>query len=269
MAFVPTEEEAVPRDPAEGFAAVLALRSSPTGSRPGRSSRRRRGLVVVRDRDGARRQPPGRAQEARQAPARARRPFEARPCFNASRARRAARSCVRRRPRADGAERVEPRHVLGSPRAARRPRARSPRSACAETIANAVEADLVAMLDLVGVPPRRGLDAHAAARRPAWFSLQSKQALEQALREAVRRRDRRSAPSTCCSARCDHRGRRSRACSRVTTSSPSGWRRSCRSRSPRAGADAPKSRGREQHSLLEWAPCMGPAHHWSTARLRA
>ena len=26
MAFVPTEEEAVPRDPAEGFAAVLALR---------------------------------------------------------------------------------------------------------------------------------------------------------------------------------------------------------------------------------------------------
>lgn len=27
MAFVPTEEEAVPRDPAEGFAAVLALRT--------------------------------------------------------------------------------------------------------------------------------------------------------------------------------------------------------------------------------------------------
>ena len=26
MAFVPTEEEAVPRDPAEGFAAALALR---------------------------------------------------------------------------------------------------------------------------------------------------------------------------------------------------------------------------------------------------
>ena len=26
MAFVPTDEEAVPRDPAEGFAAVLALR---------------------------------------------------------------------------------------------------------------------------------------------------------------------------------------------------------------------------------------------------
>ena len=26
MAFVPTEEEAVPQDPAEGFAAVLALR---------------------------------------------------------------------------------------------------------------------------------------------------------------------------------------------------------------------------------------------------
>ncbi len=26
MAFVPTEEEAVPRDPREGFAAVLALR---------------------------------------------------------------------------------------------------------------------------------------------------------------------------------------------------------------------------------------------------
>lgn len=26
MAFVPTEEEAIPRDPAEGFAAVLALR---------------------------------------------------------------------------------------------------------------------------------------------------------------------------------------------------------------------------------------------------
>ena len=26
MAFVPTEEEAVPRDPSEGFAAVLALR---------------------------------------------------------------------------------------------------------------------------------------------------------------------------------------------------------------------------------------------------
>lgn len=27
MAFVPTEEEAIPRDPAEGFAAVLALRT--------------------------------------------------------------------------------------------------------------------------------------------------------------------------------------------------------------------------------------------------
>ena len=27
MAFVPTEEEAAPRDPAEGFAAVLALRT--------------------------------------------------------------------------------------------------------------------------------------------------------------------------------------------------------------------------------------------------
>lgn len=27
MAFVPTAEEAVPRDPAEGFAAVLALRT--------------------------------------------------------------------------------------------------------------------------------------------------------------------------------------------------------------------------------------------------
>lgn len=27
MAFVPTEEEAVPRDPAEGLAAVLALRT--------------------------------------------------------------------------------------------------------------------------------------------------------------------------------------------------------------------------------------------------
>lgn len=93
-----------------------------------------------------------------------------------------------------GAEQVEPQHLLlalaefdGPAR-----RALAEAGMDAETIVAAIEADLAAMLEVVGVPPSV-LDAAPArprADRPG-FSVHAKSALEQALREAVQRGERK------------------------------------------------------------------------------
>ena len=94
-----------------------------------------------------------------------------------------------------GAELIEPEHLLLGLAAARETAAGR---AIAElglddaAIVAAIEADLVAMLDVVGVPPAV-VDATPAPPRadnPA-FGLHAKRALEHALREAVSRHDRR------------------------------------------------------------------------------
>ena len=93
-----------------------------------------------------------------------------------------------------GAEQVEPEHLLLALAEGANPAAR----AIAEVgldpdaIAATIEADLVAMLEVVGVPPSV-LDAAPArprADRPR-LSLQAKAVLERALREAIRGGDRR------------------------------------------------------------------------------
>ncbi len=93
-----------------------------------------------------------------------------------------------------GAERVEPEHLLLGLASGCTPAARAIAEVglTAEAIADTIEADLVAMLELVGVPPSVVSSTPALPRADLpGFSLQSKQALEQALREAVRRRDRK------------------------------------------------------------------------------
>ena len=94
-----------------------------------------------------------------------------------------------------GAERVEPEHLLLGLATGCTPAARAiaELGLTPESIAETIEADLVAMLELVGVPPSV-VDSTPALPRAdlPGFSLQSKRALEQAPREAVRRRDRRT-----------------------------------------------------------------------------
>ena len=93
-----------------------------------------------------------------------------------------------------GAEQVEPEHLLLGLAEGCSPAARAIAEVglTPEAIADTIEADLVAMLELVGVPPSVVDSAPALPRADLpGFSLQSKQALEQALREAVRRHDRR------------------------------------------------------------------------------
>ena len=93
-----------------------------------------------------------------------------------------------------GAEQVEPEHLLVGLAEGCTPAARAIAEVglTPEAIADTIEADLVAMLELVGVPPSV-VDSTPALPRAdlPGFSLQSKHALEQALREAVRLRDRR------------------------------------------------------------------------------
>ena len=94
-----------------------------------------------------------------------------------------------------GAENVEPEHLLlglaeGSTPAAR---AISEAGLDAETVGAAIEADLVAMLEVVGVPASV-VDATPPAPRAdrPGFGVHGKGALEQALRDAARRNVRRS-----------------------------------------------------------------------------
>jgi len=96
-----------------------------------------------------------------------------------------------------GAEQVEPEHLLlaladgGTPAA----RAIAEAGIDREAITATIEADLVAMLEVVGVPASV-VDATPAAPRADRpdFGVHAKRALEQAMREAVRRGHRRLGP---------------------------------------------------------------------------
>jgi ATP-dependent Clp protease ATP-binding subunit ClpA len=94
-----------------------------------------------------------------------------------------------------GAEQVEPEHLLlaladGDVDPAARALAEAGLDAC--SIEAAIEQNLVAALEVVGVPASvvASTPAHPRADRPG-FSLSAKRALEQALQEAVRRGARR------------------------------------------------------------------------------
>ncbi|HEY0343605.1 MAG TPA: Clp protease N-terminal domain-containing protein [Solirubrobacteraceae bacterium] len=94
-----------------------------------------------------------------------------------------------------GAEHVEPEHVLlALARGCEDPAARALAEVGVdgEAIARAIEDDLVAMLEVVGVPPSVVAATPPQPRhdRPN-LSPVTKQALERALHEALRRRDRR------------------------------------------------------------------------------
>lgn len=94
-----------------------------------------------------------------------------------------------------GAEQVEPEHLLlalagGHADAASQAIADAGIDVAA--IEQAIEQDLVAALDVVGVPASvvASTPVHPRADRPS-FAVATKEALEQAMREAVRRGDRR------------------------------------------------------------------------------
>lgn len=94
-----------------------------------------------------------------------------------------------------GAERVEPEHLLlalacGGPHPAALALAEA--GLDEEAIATAIEEDLVAMLEIVGVPPSvvASTPAHPRLDRPG-LGPPAKHVLERALREAARRRARR------------------------------------------------------------------------------
>src|SRR5688572_27774605 len=93
-----------------------------------------------------------------------------------------------------GAENVEPEHLLLGLAEGSTPASRAITEAGldAAAITAAVEADLVAMLEVVGVPASV-VDAMPAAPRVDRpdFGVHAKRALEQALREAARRSERR------------------------------------------------------------------------------
>jgi ATP-dependent Clp protease ATP-binding subunit ClpA len=94
-----------------------------------------------------------------------------------------------------GAEQIEPEHLLlGLAENAGTPAGRALAEAGIEcdAIAAAIEADLVAMLEVVGVPASV-VDATPALPRAdnPRFGVHAKRALERALREAVRRHHRR------------------------------------------------------------------------------
>lgn len=111
------------------------------------------------------------------------------------RASRRAVSCAQDEARVLGAERVEPEHLLlalaegyGDPAA----RAINEAGLSRDSIAEAIEQDLVATLEVVGVPASvvTSVPARPGADRPC-LSLAARDALERALREALRRGDRR------------------------------------------------------------------------------
>lgn len=93
-----------------------------------------------------------------------------------------------------GAENVEPEHLLLGLAEGSTPAARAIAEAGmdAQTIAAAIEADLVAMLEVVGVPASvvDAMPVAPRADRPD-FGVHGRRALEQAVREAARRSERR------------------------------------------------------------------------------
>jgi ATP-dependent Clp protease ATP-binding subunit ClpA len=93
-----------------------------------------------------------------------------------------------------GAELVEPEHLLVGLAEGSNPAARAMAEAGldADTITKTIEADLVAMLEVVGVPPSvvDCAPVRPRADRPR-LSLPAKSALERALREAIRSGGRR------------------------------------------------------------------------------
>ena len=93
-----------------------------------------------------------------------------------------------------GAENVEPEHLLLGLAEGSTPASRAIGEAGidAKTIAATIEADLVAMLEVVGVPASvvDAMPPAPRADRPG-FGVHSKRALEQALREAGQRHERR------------------------------------------------------------------------------
>jgi ATP-dependent Clp protease ATP-binding subunit ClpA len=93
-----------------------------------------------------------------------------------------------------GAEQIEPEHLLLGLAEGDTPAGRALAEAGIDcpAITAAIEADLVAMLEVVGVPPAvvDAVPALPRADRPG-FGVHAKRALEQALREAVRRSERR------------------------------------------------------------------------------
>jgi ATP-dependent Clp protease ATP-binding subunit ClpA len=93
-----------------------------------------------------------------------------------------------------GAEQVEPEHLLLALSEGDDPAGRALAEVGVDraAIEEAIEEDLVATLQVVGVPPSvvTSTPAHPRRDRPG-FSAQAKRALEQALHEAVRRGDRR------------------------------------------------------------------------------
>ena len=96
-----------------------------------------------------------------------------------------------------GAEQVEPEHLLLALAEGRTPAARAIAEAGLDddAITAAIEADLVAMLEVVGVPASV-VDAIPAAPRVDRpdFGVHARRALEQAMREAIRRDERRLGP---------------------------------------------------------------------------
>lgn len=95
-----------------------------------------------------------------------------------------------------GAEQVEPEHLLlalaGGDGTAIAAQALVEAGLDVEAIEHAIEQDLIAALEAVGVPPSvvASMPVHARADQPG-FGVALKQALEQALRAAVDRSDRR------------------------------------------------------------------------------
>jgi ATP-dependent Clp protease ATP-binding subunit ClpA len=96
-----------------------------------------------------------------------------------------------------GAEQVEPEHLLLALAEGSSPAARAIAEAGIDggAITAAIEADLVAMLEVVGVPASV-VDATPAAPRVDRpnFGIHARRALEQAMREAVDRRQKRLGP---------------------------------------------------------------------------
>jgi len=96
-----------------------------------------------------------------------------------------------------GAEQVEPEHFLLALAEGSSPAARAIAEAGmdSEAITAAIEADLVAMLEVIGVPASVVGATPATPRvdRPD-FGIHARRALEQAMREAVNRKEKRLGP---------------------------------------------------------------------------
>ena len=147
-----------------------------------------------------------------------------------------------------GAEQVEPEHLLlglAEGRADPAARALAEAGLDAQQIERAIEEDLVAALDVVGVPASvvASTPVYPGAKHPG-IGVAAKEALERsragggpARRAAARDRAPPARPPRSAGGQPAPRARRG------STSSPSGWRRSCRSRRPQV-ADSFRGRCR-------------------------